>query len=463
MTLPADWISHLQQTPLPVRAEVHRQLTMVLQEDEIDQGELVGWLRRDPAACGFVMGSAARAQRVKHRDAPHSLDHALSLLGDTWSRQKIPQLPILEQTITDPQQLAGYLIAVARSLQAARHAESWLVELRDTSYEIVVVATLLHNFIELALWRDAPELMRLALAKVRDHRISTLGHALDAALQTVGITWKSLENSLNSFYYLPSQLFADESSTPILARRHETIVLLASRISFFSEIGWYHPQIRAAQKEVSDLLKRDCAATDQLIHQVAVQTAREFEPMGFYSSAALLIDSAAVPTHWPFPAQYGLPPNPQEQALLNFSCRATSQPLTPNNLIKSLLAILVEDLQLVEFVVLSRTPSTPLLEVRINKRASDVAMPRVVTLTDNPLLARLMTGTKGLLISSENRDKLKRLLDRDGQALIEPDCFLQSLSIKNEPFVLIVIDTRQEQDVASIRALMAHLQTFWRF
>ena len=463
MTLPADWIAHLQQTPLPVRAEVHRQLTAVLRRDEIDQGELVGWLRRDPAACGFVMGSAARAQRSKQRDAPHSLDHALTLLGDTWSRQQIPKLPILEETITDQQQLAGYLVAVARSLHAARHAESWLVELRDTSYEIVVVATLLHNFIELALWRDAPELMRMALTQVRDHKISTLGHAVNAALESVGISLKSLEKSLNSFYYLPTQLFEDEASTPILARQHQTIVLLARRISFFSEIGWYHPEIIATQREISDLLKRDCAATDQMIHQVAVQTAREFESMKFYSSAALLIDSAAVPEHWPFPAQYGLPPNPQEQALLDLSRRATAQPRTPNNLIKSVLSCLIEDLKLVEFVVLSRTAPSTSLQVNINKRSSGKSVPKALSLESNPLLERLMSGTKGLAISSENRDKLKPLLDADGQSLIGPDCFLQTLSLNDQPFALMVIDTRSEQDIAPIRALMAHLQTFWRF
>jgi hypothetical protein len=463
MTLPADWITQLQHTPLPVRAEVHRQLTAVLQRDDIDHGELVGWLRRDPAACGFVMGSAARAQRLKHRDAPHSLDHALSLLGNTWSRQNIPKLPILEETITDPQQLAGYLVAVARCLHAARHAESWLVELRDTSYEIVVVATLLHNFIELALWRDAPELMRTALAQVRDHQISTLGHAIKSALETNGISLKSLEKSLNAFYYLPTQLFEDEASTPILARQHQTIVLLARRLSFFSEIGWYHPEIIETQKEIANLLKRDFAATERLVHQIAIQTAREFVSMGFYSSAALLIDSAATPEHWPFPADYALPPNPQEQALLNFSQRATAHPLTPNNLIKSLLSCLIEDLKLVEFVVLSRTPPSDLLLANINKRLPEKTTPKVVALEGNPLLERLMTGMKGLAVSRENRDKLKPLLDKDGRLLVEPDCFLQALSLKDQPFALIVIDTHSELDILPIRVLMAHLLTFWRF
>lgn len=463
MTLPADWTTYLQQKPLPVRGEVHRQLTAVLRRDEINHAELVGWLRRDPAACGFVMGTAARAQREKQRDAPHSLEHALSLLGNTWSRQQIPQLPILEETITDPRHRAAYLIAVARSLHAARHAESWLVELQDTSYEIVVVATLLHNFIELALWRDAPELMRLALTQVRDHKISTLGHAIDAALKTAGITLKELEKSLNSYYYLPTQLFEDESSTPILARQHETIVLLARRISFFSELGWYHPEMLATKKEIANLLKRDCSATDQLIHQVAVQTAREFIPMNFYSSAGLLIDSAREPVHWPFPAQYGLPPNRQEKALLEFSRRATGQPRTPTNLIKSLLACLIENLQLIEFIVFSVKPATKILQRSINKRAASKKAPDTLSLESNPLLARLMHGAKGLSITQENRNRLIALLDEQGQKLIEPDCFIQTLTIKDEPFALIVIDMHSDQDATPIRALMAHLLEFWSF
>jgi hypothetical protein len=127
------------------------------------------------------------------------------------------------------------------------------------------------------------------------------------------------------------------------------------------------------------------------------------------------------------------------------------------------MSCLIEDLKLVEFVVLSRTPSASTLQVNINKRVSGSAIPKDVTLAENPLLARLMTGMKGLVISRENRYKLKPLLDINGQTLIEKDCFLQSLSLKNEPFALIVIDTPSEQDIAPIRALITHLQTFWRF
>lgn len=463
MTLPNDWALHLKNTPLPVRGDVHRKLSDVLRRDEIDLTELVGWLRRDPAACGFVMGAAARAQRTRGRDAPHSLDHALSLLGITWMKQTLPKLPLLEEVLTDTAQRQGYLMALARSLHAARQAESWLVELRDTSYEIVVVATLLHNFIELALWRDAPELMREALVQVRDQKAPTLGHAVQAVLAEAGVALKSLEHALNAFYYLPTQLFSDEAATPILARQHQTIVLLARRLSFFSELGWYHANIMATKKEISELLKRDCAATDQLIHQVAVKTAQEFAPIGLYSSAKLLIDAAEPPLIWPFPAEYGIGLPTIQRAQYKLSERITAQKTrSPSALIKALLAGLIDDLKLVRVMVLSQaTDCEGFLALNINKRPhAETYAPRV-NVQSNPLLDRLMLGNKALAIDAQNRPTLNRLLDTDGQKLIAVDCLLQTLSIHHKPFALVVVDIESTTELAALRAFFDYFTVFW--
>lgn len=462
MTLPNDWALHLKNTPLPVRGEVHRRLSHVLRRDDVDLTELIGWLRRDPAACGFVMGAAAQAQRSRGRDAPHSLDHALSLLGITWIKQTLPKLPLLEDVLTDTAQRQGYLMALARSLHAARHAESWLVELRDTSYEIVVVATLLHNFIELALWRDAPELIREALAQVRDQNARTLGHAVQAVLAKVGVELKSLEHALNAFYYLPTQLFSDEAATPILARQHQTIVLLARRLSFFSELGWYHTDLMATKKEISELLKRDCAATDQLIHQVAVKTAQEFAPIGLYSSAKLLIDAAESPHIWPFPAEYGIDLPPIQRAQYKLSERITAQKTrSPNTLIKALLAGLIDDLNLVRIVVLSQAADHEGLTFKMNKRShAETYAPRL-NLHSNPLLDRLMLGNKALAIDSGNRPTLNRLLDADGQKLIAVDCFLQTLSLHHKPFALVVVDIESTAELGALRSFFDYFTVFW--
>ena len=460
MSLPADWIEHLKAQPLPVRGEVHRRMTEIVRRDEIDFGELTGWLRRDPAAAGFVMGAAARAQRAKERDAPHNLDHALSLLGGRWIREQLPGLPILEETLTDDAQRAGYLTAVARSLHAARHAESWLVELRDTSYEVVVVATLLHNFLELALWRDAPALIRDALIAVQDRSQPTLGHAISAALQAEGIDLKSFEHAVNAHYYLPAQLFADEAATPILARQHQTIVLLARRLAFFAETGWYHPEILATQQEISALLKRDCPATDNLIHQVAVQTAREFTVMGFYSPAALLIDTAPG-GYWPYPAGYGIAPPPAVAAALALSARAARVRGQPGNLLKALLATLIEEFNCTELLVWSRGVAPDQLALSVNKRAQGTAMADRLDLASNPLIERLLHSNKALAVQADNRTTLNRLLDETGQAIIARDCLLQTLHRQNQPFALIVLDLKSPAQIDPLRTLFTAFQTFW--
>lgn len=460
MSLPADWIEHLKTHPLPVRGEVHRRLVEIIRRDDLDFGELTGWLRRDPAAAGFVMGAAARAQRAKNRDAPHNLDHALSLLGGSWIRQHLPSLPVLEDTLIEADQRAGYLIAIARSLHAARHAESWLVELRDTSYEVVVVATLLHNFLELALWRDAPELIRAALGAVQDRSQPTLGHAISAELQGQGIELKAFEQAVNAHYYLPAQLFADEAATPILARQHQTIVLLARRLAFFAETGWYHPEILATQQEVSALLKRDCPATDQLIHQTAVQTAREFEVMGFYSPAALLIDT--VPgSHWPYPAGYGVAPVPLAAALLGLSARCAKVRGQAGGVLKALLSTIIENLQRTELLVFSRAVAPNQLSLSVNKRQAESPLADSLDLTTNPLIERLLHGNKALAVQADNRATLNRLLDANGQAVIARDCLMLTLHRQTQPFALIVVDIQQASDIDTLRDLFTAFQAYW--
>lgn len=460
MSLPPDWIEHLKAQPLPVRGEVHRRLVEIIRRDELDFGELTGWLRRDPAAAGFVMGAAARAQRAKQRDAPHNLDHALSLLGGSWIRQHLPDLPILETILTQEDQRTGYLTAVARSLHAARHAESWLVELRDTSYEVVVVATLLHNFLELALWRDAPDVIRDALNAVQNRSQPTLGHAISAALQAQGIDLQSFEHEVNTHYYLPAQLFADEAATPILARQHQTIVLLARRLAFFAETGWYHPEILATQQEISALLKRDCSATDQLIHQVAVQTAREFELMGFYSPAALLIDTA-VGGYWPYPPGYGIAPPPPMAAKLALSARCAKVRGQAGSVLKALLTTLIEELKHTELLVFTRAVAPNQLALSVNKRRNDAPLADTLELSRNPLLERLLHGNKALAVQADNRTTLNRLLDADGQAVIAQDCLILTLHRQTQPFALIVVDATGSSEIETLRELFTAFQTYW--
>lgn len=462
MPIPNDWIAYLKETPLPVRREVHQQVCRALWSDEVDQGVLVGWLRRDPGACAFIMGTAARAQRAKERNAPHSLDHALSLLGITWAKNEIPKLPVLEEILTDELRLGGYFMALSRSLHAARHAESWLIEFRDTNYEIVVLATLLHNFIELALWRDAPELAQATLARVRDGLDKTFGHALFHVLKEHGVDLSQLEQELGAYYYLPTQLYLDESASPILARQHQTIVLLARRLCFYSEEGWYHEGIMSIKQQVAQMLNRDQSSTDQLIHKTAIQTAHEFDPIGFYCSAKMLVESSPVQRGiWPLPSDYGIPPTNQQRALLGISERVTRHRHDPLLMLKGLLASLIEGLHCRSVVVYGVGQGGQMLSLSINKRPPEESVPQHLTLGTNPLFQRLFAGNKAILVQEENRSKLIRLVDDQGQQLIGTDCYLQTLSWQGKPFVLLIVDVHLGLGVRDMAPVFDHFLQFW--
>jgi hypothetical protein len=462
MPLPNDWIAYLKENPLPVRGEVHEQICRNLQREEGDQGALVGWIRRDPGACAFIMGAAARAQRAKNRNAPHSLDHALSLLGNTWAKSELPKLGVLEDVLTDESARAGYFMGLSRSLHAARHAESWLTEFRDTNYEIVVLATLLHNFIELALWRDAPDVMRAALACVRDNRRASLGAAIQDVLKIQGIDLADLECELGAYFYLPTQLYQDEAASPVLAKHHQTIVLLARRLCFYSELGWYHAEMLATKKLIAELLNRDLVTTDQLIHKTAIQTAHEFYPIGFYCSAKLLIDTPRNDREvWPLPSEYGVLPTDQQQAYLSLSDRITRSRHEPILMIKALLASLVEALHCRSIVVYGYAQDAKALTLSINKRTEGVRVPEQLFLLQNPLFDRLFSGNKAIQVQDDNRHKLIRLVDEQGQKLIQADCYIQTLSWKGTPFALLIIDTRPGQGVREMAPLFEHFMQFW--
>lgn len=462
MPLPNDWIAHLKQNPLPVRREVHQQVCRILQRDELDQGALVGWVRRDPGASAFIMGTAARAQRAKNRNAPHSLDHAISLLGISWAKAELPKLSIVEEVLPTPAEQAGYFMALARSLHAARHAESWLTELRDTSYETVVISTLLHNFIELALWRDAPELIRAALARVRDTHTETLGQAIHQVLMTVNIDLSVLEVDLGAYFYLPTQLFLDESASPILAKQHQTIVLLARRLCFYSELGWYHTEIMSVKDEVAHLLNRDPTTTDHIIHATALQTAREFAPIGLHCSAKLLIDMPAKRVAlWPLPSDYGVELSGQQKALLSLSERITRGQHDPLLMIKALLASLVGGLHCLSVVVYGYAPKDKTLTLSINKRTPGDEVPTRISLGKNPLFERLFFGNKALLVQDDNRVQLARLVDEQGQKLVQTGCFIQTLSWKGQPYALLIIDIPGPHGLREMTPLFEHFMQFW--
>jgi hypothetical protein len=130
-------------------------------------------------------------------------------------------------------------------------------------------------------------------------------------------------------------------------------------------------------------------------------------------------------------------------------------------MIKALLASLVEGLHCRSVVVYGYVKDAKELTLSINKRSEGEHVPERLSLPQNPLFDRLFSGNKAIQVQDENRHKLSRLVDEQGQMLIHADCYLQTLSWKGNPFALLIIDTRPDQGVREMAPLFEHFLEFW--
>ncbi len=435
MTLPENWSEYLLDHPLPVRREIHQGMCRELLNESPDFPRLVGWLRRDPAAASMVLGAAASGQRKRERSVPHNLEHALSLLGSNWARNQLPQLPILENTLTEEVQRAGYLAASSRAIRAARLTETWLIERRETGYEMVTVAALLHNLVELALWRDAPELARQALAIARKHLIDSsreqvdgskiepcfsLGRAFDVVLDQAGIDMSGLETALTERYYLPVMLLAEEATIPVLGAHHQSILVLARRLAFASEFGWYHAVIQRLTVTIAEQLHRSPQAAWRVTVKKTLADAREFAQIPLYHPGHMLVQQAdGRDLLWPLTADYGLDDDDNgchatssatDSASDTASAKTTATGITPGTTPGRQLGDTIRQLSRlagVEEIALYENGEDSLSKRRFHwSRSGDVTLPEQLALRQFPLLSRLQSRLETLGIDAQNRERL---------------------------------------------------------
>lgn len=469
VTLPPDWVERLKSEPLPVRSNVHQHITRIVQRDDLDISELVGWARRDPSACAYIIGTATRLQHSKGRNAPHNLEHALSLLGHGWAQEHLPALPSLDQVIpaNDPRH-QGYLIAISRALHAARHVEAWCVELRNTAYENLVVAALVHNYIELALWRDAPDLVRHALIETCANsqcQATSFGETLGQKLEEAGVDLEILEQAVTDHFYLPIQLFADEAAIPALAQQHQTLVQTARRMAFATERGWYHPTTMALKQQLAALLNRDLDSTERLVHETALRVARNLYPIGLYASARLL--PCANSEVWPFPDQYGIDVAKwhravQPRAIQNFEQRLGTEPTSAGKIFKALIETLSDDFGLTSIALYLRTEGGMALKARPRGDAENPdPAPPLIHFNENRLIARLFSRPQSLKIDAGFRDSFSQYMSPEFHRHLKGDALLFSFLTRDKPLALIIAQnpglTVSDQHYAAFTELGLHV------
>ncbi|MGB9671228.1 MAG: HDOD domain-containing protein, partial [Halothiobacillaceae bacterium] len=296
-----DWAKRLAAKPLPALRDTHARLSRLVGREDTTNWQIEDILRRDPALALAVLGESNRQARRFRREDVTTFDSAIGLLGRERLKQIVRGLPELCISLLDPLPKAGYLAALARTLEAAQQAEDWALARREPVAEQHFHAALLAGTPELALWLEAPELAAQAYLLSQSDGL-LIGQALSHVLDE---DWPSVCARLVEPWGLPAwltEVWSPAESVSVQAHGIRLARALAECIAH----GWHTKASQALRPAIADHLALDEAVAWTRCQRTAVHGATALLAAGMCPSAHTI--PAADGSPWPFDAP--LTPSP---------------------------------------------------------------------------------------------------------------------------------------------------------
>jgi hypothetical protein len=157
----------------------------------------------------------------------------------------------IESRLEDqPMALAGLLRVISRSYRAAAYARDWALRRRDLDTEVILIAALLHDFVEMLMWVLAPnDCIEIEAQKAADPTL----RSDEVQRDRFGVAFSRLEHVLAVHWRLPELLVSmmDEQK---LDRPGVRNVSYAVRFARHSQKGWDNPALPDDIRDISDLL-----------------------------------------------------------------------------------------------------------------------------------------------------------------------------------------------------------------
>jgi HD-like signal output (HDOD) protein len=249
----ASWTSHLSQVPIPVLKSTATALAALAQdEDRVNAQEIAHVVMADPLMAMRVLASLAAQRRGKTGSEVTTIERAIVMMGIGRFFRECRNLPTVEANLADqPEARLGLLRVVQRARRAADFARAFAARRNDVTIDEIILAALLHDFAELAIWCAAPTLagdMRRMLAATPGLRSAA------AQRHVLGVEVNHLQLALAQRWHLPQlirQMMDDEHAT---APRVRT-VLLAVRLARHLASGEADAALPDDYADIGDLLK----------------------------------------------------------------------------------------------------------------------------------------------------------------------------------------------------------------
>jgi HD-like signal output (HDOD) protein len=248
----AAWTRHFQQAEIPVLASTAEQLELWRSNEDAADARLLGEaLGKDPLMTLKLLAHAAAHRSSRLLTDAETVTAALVLMGITpFFKAFGPQPTVEERLMGRPDALAGLQRVLLRAERAARFALGFAVHRVDPDAEVIHSAALLHDFAEMLLWCEAPD-----LALQVQHRLQTQPGLRSRAAQreVLGLELGDLEQALMKAWHLP-ELLAHITDDKRGRDPQVQCVMLAVRLARHTADRWDNPAVPDDLAEIGTLL-----------------------------------------------------------------------------------------------------------------------------------------------------------------------------------------------------------------
>lgn len=445
----ASWVNKLDSFSLPARQANIEALRHLGNQDDSTLDELTAVIESDPALTMRLMRYINNLHHKHLRNEISSVRHGLMMLG-TSHIQQIPQdLDAIETLAPAMQQ------RLLRHFSQALHAGIQVRDLaritKETAADELYMAAMLHNLGDILLDLHAPD----ETARVRELMHEKEMEEIEAQYVVFGFSSDQLTIELAQLWKLPAILL-DSLRGENAHHRRVLSVMLAVQLAESAEKGWYSKQMLGLLEQLADLLVSDIASVATLVHQNAVDAARQTIELGVPHPATQLLQPAQQAPHKEETRKVKLLAEPEQNA--DF-CLAPQRPallralrtLTNKDakelLLKEVLLTAMEGmhdglgLNRVMFAML--TPDKGQLKARrIIGSDNDPLFNRfAVDLNSHNLFVRLLEKPVALWLDDNNRSKFFPLIPINVHKILRNDSFyVMSLFIRDKPIGLFYAD-----------------------
>ncbi|WP_310388735.1 HDOD domain-containing protein [Roseateles sp.] len=261
----AAWTALFCKAEIPVLAETAESLELLrCNEDAVDANSLGEMIATDPLMTLKVLAYAASHRSSRSLTDAETVTAALVLMGITpFFREFGPQPTVEDRLAAQPQALDGLQRVLHRAERAARFALSFAIHRRDPDAAVIHSAALLHDFAEMLLWVNAPDLAQ----QIRDRQAADR-HLRSSAVQReiLHIELSDLEQALMQAWRLP-ELLQHITNDKRANDPQVQCVKLAIRLARHTADDWNDEAVPDDLLEIAKLLNLSQEATLKLLHE----------------------------------------------------------------------------------------------------------------------------------------------------------------------------------------------------